>query len=43
VDVCWRPLMSVAVVTQLVTHPARGVVAVVVGVIPPATDRLGYA
>jgi hypothetical protein len=24
VDVRWRPLASVAVVTQLVTHPAKG-------------------
>jgi hypothetical protein len=43
VDVRWRPLVSVAVVTHLVTHPPRGAVAVATGLILLATDRSGGA
>ena len=45
VDVRWRPLELVAVVTHLVTHPPRGAVAVMVGhgLRPPAKDRPGDA
>src|SRR5947208_433060 len=38
VDVLWRPLVSVAVVTRLVTHPPRGAVVGATGLIPPALD-----
>ena len=34
VDVRWRPLVSVAVVTHLVTHPPRGAVVVAAGLVP---------
>jgi hypothetical protein len=38
VDILY-PLMSVAVVTQLGTHPPRGAVAAVTGLLPSATDQ----
>jgi hypothetical protein len=39
VDVRWRPLVYVAVVTQLGTHPPSGRSDGSRGLIPPATDR----
>jgi hypothetical protein len=40
VDVLWRPLVSVAVVTHLVTHPPRGAVVVATGLMHPARTGL---
>jgi hypothetical protein len=42
VDVRWRPLVSVAVVTELVTHPPKGTLAVATGT-GPNTIRHGPA